>query len=109
MKEKIEIIDLCSPTLDTDDRSITPFFLQQTSTPISVSERYKNFQHRLFILPWFPINTNNNADDLGYPLFVNIPRMQNNDTVFRKSFESVSNFSISVNSNRINASTKWCI
>ena len=67
----IEIIDLCTPTLDNGDRSIVAQVSQDISPFEPLFERFPNHYHRLYILPWFPISDN---EDQGHPLLANVPR-----------------------------------
>ncbi|CAF3104581.1 unnamed protein product [Rotaria sp. Silwood2] len=69
----VEIIDLCTPDLDTDHVVISPIVLRDTTDLNRIVERFPDIHRRLPILPWFP--TNNNQDQ-GYPLLANIPPHQ---------------------------------
>lgn len=70
---QIEIIDLCTPTFEQDDLSMIPTSsLPTKSISTSVIERFPNLNHRISILPWFPMHK---TQDQGFPLLVNIPRM----------------------------------
>ncbi|CAF4597973.1 unnamed protein product, partial [Rotaria sp. Silwood2] len=69
----VEIIDLCTPDLDTDHVVLSPIVLRDTTDLNRIVERFPDIHRRLPILPWFP--TNNNQDQ-GYPLLANIPPHQ---------------------------------
>ena len=69
--DEITDIDLCTPTLDNDDRSIVTQVSWDTSPFDTLFERFPNRYHRLYILPWFPIS---DTEDQGHPLLANVPR-----------------------------------
>ncbi|CAF3677382.1 unnamed protein product [Rotaria sp. Silwood1] len=68
--ETIEIIDLCTPTMDIDDRSIVPMTLPNRPNLTTLTERFPNLHRRLPILPCYPTKDNQLND--GDPLLPNI-------------------------------------
>ncbi|CAF4806483.1 unnamed protein product, partial [Rotaria sp. Silwood1] len=68
--EIIEIIDLCTPTMDIDDRSIVPMTLPNRPNLTTLTERFPNLHRRLPILPCYPTKDNQLND--GDPLLPNI-------------------------------------
>lgn len=70
VNEKIEIIDLCTPTVEQDQLFNIPKFSTTKSISIRIPEQFPNFHQRLAIIPWFPIPE---TQDQGYPLLVNVP------------------------------------
>ncbi|CAF1320107.1 unnamed protein product [Adineta steineri] len=73
----IEIIDLCTPTMDTTSTA---------SPSLSHVQRFPNLEHRLSILPTFPFNQQQ-QEQQGLPLFANIPSRQLSEKqlIFRQS------------------------
>ncbi|CAF1203466.1 unnamed protein product [Adineta steineri] len=75
--QMIDIIDLCTPTMDTNSTS---------SPSLTHVQRFPNLEHRLSILPWFPFNQQQQQVQQACPLFVNIPshQLSEKELIFRQ-------------------------
>ena len=75
VNEKVQIIDLCTPSFDVNDTTVSiasEVIVKSLSTSNTINDRFPNLHRRLSILPCYPTN---NSDDQGDPLLSNIPRM----------------------------------
>ncbi|CAF1439543.1 unnamed protein product [Rotaria sordida] len=92
--QTIEIIDLCTPTMDSHDSSFEQHTIQFVSPSKIIVDRFPTLEYRLSILPWFPFNE---QQEQGYPLFVNIPPHQltekeltfRHSTIYKPAFEVI--------------------
>ncbi|CAF4055079.1 unnamed protein product, partial [Rotaria sp. Silwood1] len=75
--EILEVIDLCSPTVGSDDLSMLPVLSRNTCISNTLIERFPNLSRRLSIVACYPSNNHNhNQQDRGEPLLPNIPPHQ---------------------------------
>ncbi|CAF3802427.1 unnamed protein product [Rotaria sp. Silwood1] len=89
--EILEVIDLCSPTVGSDDLSMLPVLSRNTCISNTLTERFPNLSRRLSIVACYPSNNHNqNQQDNGEPLLPNIPSHQLTRTeLSRRSLGSI--------------------
>jgi len=70
--EMPDIIYLCTRNVDINEAQDVSVVKQSASVSHMDVERFSNLHHRLYILPLYPSNVN---EDQSHPLLTNIPGM----------------------------------